>query len=106
MAEKSGCIKTDGVKFDSGKPRWSLLPIKQVEDVVKVLTCGAQKYSDNNWENVSNIEDRYFSAAMRHISAWKQGNKLDGETGLPHLAHAVCCFLFIMWFDEKEDQNG
>ncbi|WP_228144548.1 dATP/dGTP diphosphohydrolase domain-containing protein [Moraxella lacunata] len=27
---------------------------------------------------------------------------VDGESGLPHLAHAVCCLIFLMWFDGSE----
>jgi hypothetical protein len=42
--------KTDkGRKDDSGKPRWSLLPWKQVEDIVKVMTFGSKKYADFNF---------------------------------------------------------
>jgi hypothetical protein len=91
-----------GVKFDNAKPRWYLLPIKQVEDVVRVLTVGAAKYQDNNWKKVDNSRERYYSACLRHLSAWRQGNIFDGETGLPHLAHAICCLLFMMWFDNRE----
>lgn len=89
-----------GTKYDAQKPRWDLLPLGPVEDVVRVLTHGAAKYSDNNWRYVPNAHDRYFAAAMRHLVAYRQGELLDPESGLPHLAHAVCCLLFLMWFGE------
>ena len=46
--------KTEGMKFDTGKPRWSLLPWNQVEQIVEILTFGAKKYADNNWKKVEN----------------------------------------------------
>jgi ADP-heptose:LPS heptosyltransferase len=27
---------------------------------------------------------------MRHLAAWQRGEENDPETGLPHLAHAMC----------------
>lgn len=91
-----------GVKHDSGKPRFSLLPLKQIETVVAVLEYGAIKYAPGNWQHVENPRDRYFDAAMRHVFAWRNGEKLDPETQLPHLAHAVCCLLFLMWGDDQK----
>lgn len=91
-----------GVKHDSGKPRFSLLPLKQIETVVAVLEFGARKYAPGNWQKVENPRDRYFDAAMRHVFAWRNGEKLDPETQLPHLAHAVCCLLFLMWGDDQK----
>ena len=93
---------TTGVKHDSGKPRFSLLPLKQIETVVAVLEFGARKYAPGNWQKVENPRDRYFDAAMRHVFAWRNGEKLDQETQLPHLAHAVCCLLFLMWGDDQK----
>lgn len=90
-----------GKKFDNGKDRWDLLPISEVRDVVRVLTYGAVKYDDDNWKIVDKKKDRYYSAALRHITAWKDGNLLDEETDLPHLAHAICCLLFLMWGDKQ-----
>ena len=88
-----------GVKHDSGKPRFSLLPLKQIETVVAVLEYGSRKYAPGNWQKVENPRDRYFDAAMRHVFAWRNGEKLDQET---HLAHAVCCLLFLMWGDDQK----
>jgi hypothetical protein len=89
--------REEGRKFDDGKPRWDLLPFGPVEDVVRVLTFGAKKYADNNWQNVTPFRERYFSAAMRHIAAYKRGEWLDTDSNLPHLAHAICDLIFLMW---------
>lgn len=93
--------KTKGEKHDIGKDQWALLPWKQVRQVVQVLTFGAQKYQPNNWMHVPASERRYFEAAIRHIYARQTGEVLDKESRLPHLAHAICCLLFWMWFDDK-----
>jgi hypothetical protein len=91
-----------GRKNDSGKERWDLLPWDQVTDVVGVLTFGAGKYADDNWKVVLEPRKRYSAAALRHITSRLRGERLDPETGRPHLAHAVCCLLFWMWFDAQE----
>jgi len=88
-----------GRKDDQGKLRWSLLPWDSVKDVVKVLEAGAKKYGDDNWKMVEGGRTRYFDALLRHLMAWREGERLDVETGLPHLAHAGCCVLFLLWFD-------
>ena len=96
----------EGTKYDGGKLRWSLLPLRAVEDVVKVLEFGARKYAPDNWMKVPDARERYWDAAMRHLIEWKAGDKRDGETGLSHLAHAICCLLFMLWFDQKEDTSN
>ena len=92
-------MKPEGVKYDGQKPRWDLLHWPCINEVVKVLTVGALKYDDHNWQHVTNLRLRYFSAAQRHIVAWWEGEVLDPETGLHHLAHAICCLMFCMWED-------
>lgn len=90
-----------GTKLDKGKPRWSLVPTGVMRDIVAVLEFGARKYSVNNWMKVDNPGTRYYDAAMRHIDARADGEKLDKDSGLPHLAHAVCCLMFLMWFEAR-----
>jgi hypothetical protein len=88
-----------GAKHDHGKPRWDLLPWGPVGDVVAVLTFGAAKYAPNNWQHVDEPRGRYYAAALRHLAAWVDGERFDPESGLPHLAHACCCLLFLLWFE-------
>ena len=91
-----------GTKLDVGKPDWSLLPIPEIDDMIKVMTYGVKKYSRDNWQKVPDAKNRYTAAFYRHVGAWKEGEINDPESGLPHLAHALCCLTYLMWFDDNE----
>ena len=88
-----------GKKYDEGKLRFSLMPLLATESMNRVLEFGAAKYGVDNWREVEDGERRYFDAAMRHLMAWMRGDPIDDESGLPHLAHAMCCIAFLL---EKE----
>jgi hypothetical protein len=94
-----------GVKFDNDKPQWSLLPFKALKEVVDVLTYGAKKYAPDNWKKVPNAKQRYIDAGFRHFTAYAAGEKLDPETGKSHLAHALCCLLYLLAFEIGEDRG-
>jgi len=95
-----------GLKHDQGKPRWDLLPIEIIGKIVDVMTFGAKKYDDNNWKNVDNGAERYYAAAMRHLAAWRRGERADAESGLHPLAHALCGIMFAFWLEEhKSDER-
>lgn len=84
----------------AAKPRWELLPWDAVEEVVEILTFGAKKYEDNNWARGARW-GRYMRAAISHITQWWRGEDLDPETGKSHLAHAVCCIIFLMEYQRN-----
>ncbi len=89
-------------KFDTGKPRWDLMPWESLAPVVQVLMHGAEKYGENNWRQQGLSEGRLFAAAMRHLLAWKLGEETDSESGLPHLGHAVCNLLFLTVYEQED----
>ncbi len=91
-----------GNKYDDGKLDWTLLPWKSVEQVVKVLAFGANKYAPNAWKQVPDARRRYMAATYRHLTAVSQGEWLDSESHIPHLAHAACNILFLIWFGEDK----
>lgn len=95
-----------GTKYDQDKPRWHLLPMDCVEEVVKVLTFGANKYKENNWKKVKRGKVRYINAAYRHLAQINQGKYYDEETGLPHFAHAICSLIFAMWKWKHETKRS
>ena len=89
-----------GIKHDSNKPPWSLLPFDGLEEVVKVLGYGATKYDAHNWRNGFKYS-RLSDAALRHLTSFIRGEDKDPETNLSHLAHAVCCLLFLLEHTQK-----
>jgi hypothetical protein len=94
-----------GIKFDDEKTRFDLLPWNEIKQVADVFTLGAKKYADDNWKFVPDGRKRYFAAAMRHLVAWKEGVKYDEESKFNHLAHALCCILFLLFLDNTDEKN-
>lgn len=91
-----------GRKYDQEKNRLDLVEPEFIESVGKVLTFGAQKYEPNNWQGVEDAEDRYYAAAMRHLMAYRRGEKVDSESGLSHLEHLACNVMFLLHFEREE----
>jgi hypothetical protein len=89
-------------KFDNGKLQWDLLPWDSVEQIVDILTYGAEKYSAESWKLVDDASNRYFAALLRHLIAYKQGEDVDQESGKLHLAHVATNALFLLWFNMQE----
>lgn len=103
-------MNLNGKKFDQGKTEWDLLPLGPVEEIVKVLMHGREKYGRDNWQLVDNPIRRYYAAAQRHLAAFRRArfdtrdpyDAIDAESHLHHLAHAACCILFLLWHERKE----
>lgn len=85
-----------GIKYDSGKLLLGAIPPTAEAIIAEVLTFGAKKYSRDNWKLLDNLEERYMDAALRHINLHRRGELIDVESGLPHLAHAACCLMFLL----------
>lgn len=95
----------EGIKYDTEKPKMNLLPPKAVIEVAKVLTFGAEKYDAENWRKLDNLQSRYTAGALRHIFAHMDGEQLDPETELSHLAHALCCLLFKLEIELEDAES-
>jgi len=82
----------EGIKDDTAKLRFDLIPAQVLEDLARVYTVGAEKYADRNWEKGISW-GRVFAAIMRHLWAFWKGEDNDPEDGLPHTIHAAWgCF--------------
>lgn len=96
---ENAVIESKGRKFDGGKLQYGLLPPAALQATVEILTFGAEKYEPNNWKYVPDSKRRYFDAMQRHVWAWKNGEQNDIESGKHHLAHALCCLMFLYEHD-------
>src|SRR4030042_210651 len=86
-----------GKKFDSEKLRLDLLSLQAIKGTAEVLTFGANKYGERNWEKGMSFS-RVFGALLRHLFDWWLKKDLDDETELNHLDHAACCLMFLQHY--------
>lgn len=91
-----------GVKFDGQKPRMDLLDSFAIEELARVLTFGAKKYDSHNWRK-GIAKGRLIAAALRHLFAYLKGEDKDPESGLSHVAHAMCCCMFLLGLEHRTD---
>lgn len=85
-------------KADNGKTRLDLVTPTFIEAVGKIRTFGVQKYGDSDsWAKVE--PQRYMAALLRHINAYRMGEEIDKESGMPHLWHAACNLMFLIDLD-------
>ena len=95
LAKKAGTA----LKFDQHKLPLNLLSTEAMNQTAAVLAFGAQKYAAHNWR-AGFAWSRPLAAAMRHLTAFNDGEDRDPESGLSHLAHAACCIMFLLEFEK------
>lgn len=87
-------MKHEGLRFNEGKLRYDLVQADAHEGMVRVLTFGANKYADRNWEK--GMKWSYvLSSLKRHIAAIERGEDYDKESGLLHADHVACNAHFL-----------
>ena len=97
--ENTNSQPTQAIKYDAEKPDYSLLPPAAIDEVAKVWTFGKKKYAAHNWTK-GFAWTRPLAASLRHIFAFMRGENLDPESGLNHLAHAICCLSMVIHFQK------
>ena len=99
QAEQIAKTAGTALKFDTNKLPLNLLSTEAMNQTAAVLAFGAQKYAAHNWR-AGFAWSRPLAAAMRHITAFNDGEDCDPESGLSHLAHAACCIMFLLEFEK------
>lgn len=100
LVGKDGSGKDDRA---DGKLRWDLLPLAEIEDIVRVYTKGAKKYADNSWQDIPDGFNRYLGALMRHLVAYTKGERYD-KGGFMHLS-AVCWNAIALLYYDKHNKG-
>ena len=96
-----GVVDGGGYKavMDCPKTPIELIPPQFIEGIASVLQHGATKYAPNNWMRGMSWKT-VFGSIMRHLWAWFRSERLDKESGLPHLYHAACGLMFLTFYSE------
>lgn len=79
------------------KPQFHLIPIRSILGVMDVLTQAIDKHDKNGdigYESGnSKTAEEYYDAIFRHLFADRMGERIDKETGKPHLDCAAANLL-------------
>lgn len=60
------------------------------------LLNGALKYGRTNWRVAGVRSSIYYDACRRHLDAWFDGEEVDPDDQVPHLAAALACLAIIV----------
>lgn len=80
-------------------------PTCHVRAVLEVRDEALWRSGAGNWRKVENARTRYYDAAMRHIHSWWLGEQIDAESGQHHLAHAICCLVFLLAVEVEQEST-
>jgi hypothetical protein len=78
-------------------------------EIAKALETGAVKYGKKNYHTIPILAEVYGGAIRRHIGAWLDGEDIDPESGLNHLAHIganVHVLLAAIHYGQFRDDRG
>lgn len=101
-----------GAKVDAGKNRvWLCVSgfSRALEEVSKITTAGATKYTPNGWVSVENGQERYMDAFGRHLLELGKGNKFDdgpGGTGGLHKAQMIWNLLASLELELRDNASS
>lgn len=88
------------LRYNTGKGRGTLIPASFTRYTTAVLEYGAVKYSANNWRQGGSWTSAVDSL-LRHLDAFREGEDLDPESGLPHLSHMAFNVMILIEFYDK-----
>ena len=104
-------LNSPGAKADSGKTQvWLCISgfSRALEEVAKITTVGAKKYTPNGWVSVPDGQDRYMQAFGRHMLDLGSGQVMDdgpGGTNCMHKAGMIWNLLASLELELRE-KNG
>ena len=83
--------------------RYSLIPVPALDIMARLYGFGAEKYAAHNWRKGYEWS-KSFDSLFRHATAALNGEDIDPETGLPHLAGAAFhCFTLMVFMQEHPE---
>lgn len=120
------------LRYNEGKPQWSLVHYKSIEPMIRVLEYGAHKYSifldefgheitglqvskeeveKRNLVLLSSGKDNWkksmdlkkiLESIQRHIASLMDGEEIDSESLISHIGHIQCNCMFYNYHKDQE----
>lgn len=73
-----------------------LLPPYALAQTALAHAEGARRYGPWNWRTNKVCATTYIGAILRHLTAWQDGEDIDADSGLSHIAKiGACCNILL-----------
>lgn len=82
--------------FGLAKPGIRAIPPSVLIFLGQAMANGADKYGLMNWREKKVSTSVYYDAGMRHRIRFWDGENLDPESGVHHLAHSMACDAIVL----------
>lgn len=86
-------LMKSALRFNEGKPKWTLVHFNSLVPLVRVLEYGAKKYAPYNWQKPMSRMD-ILDSMQRAMAKLIDGEENDEESGLPHIGHILANAMF------------
>jgi len=73
-----------------------LVPPAAVHYLAMAMADGGKKYGPYNWRTNPISSSVYYAAALRHLTAWWDGEDNASDSNVHHLAHAMACLALVL----------
>jgi len=90
------------------KAPFSTVPAPVMAEIGVAMLEGARKYGRHNYRVAGVRASVYYDAAMRHLTAWWEGEDLDPDSNLSHITKALASLTVLRdtmindkWTDDR-----
>jgi hypothetical protein len=90
------------------KVPFSVIPAPVIGELGLAMLEGALKYARHNYRVAGVRGSVYYDAALRHLTAFWEGEDIDPESGLPHIVKVMACMAVLRdsqmignWVDDR-----
>lgn len=87
-------MSQQGLRYNQGKPRFDLLPRYAMSALARIMTRGAEKYAERNWEKGMSW-GWVLASLKRHLDAYERGEDFEPESGELHMGHVMANAAFL-----------
>lgn len=90
------------LRYNEGKPEWTLVDFDSLEPMVRVLEYWMKKYTvgdvtgRDNWKKPMD-KKKILDSLMRHLVRLMADEELDSESKLQHIGHILCNAMFYSY---------
>lgn len=89
-----------GKRHNAGKPRPSLIPPTWMQELMKVMEKGAEKYDEHNWK-LGMPYSEVIDSLERHLLDFKSGMDIDPDDQLSTIVKVAVNALFLRYYQIK-----